>query len=146
MQDIEFTEEQVMIRDMARDFARGEIAPHAQCRSAGRGRLRSGRHGQTIGGPGAVPGQSTAPAAVVDIRSLYDSFKSGDTLHEDFFVEEYALDLAIHNYRKPGGGQCPVMAVGDGDLLQLLNDARHIRQGKEVITSPFTTIANRSWH
>lgn len=30
MQDIEFTEEQVMIRDMARDFARGEIAPHAQ--------------------------------------------------------------------------------------------------------------------
>jgi len=30
MQDIEYTEEQVMIRDMARDFARGEIAPHAQ--------------------------------------------------------------------------------------------------------------------
>ena len=30
MQDIELTEEQVMIRDMARDFARGEIAPHAQ--------------------------------------------------------------------------------------------------------------------
>lgn len=26
MQDIEYTEEQVMIRDMARDFARGEIA------------------------------------------------------------------------------------------------------------------------
>ncbi|WP_047336862.1 acyl-CoA dehydrogenase family protein [Pseudomonas protegens] len=30
MHDIELTEEQVMIRDMARDFARGEIAPHAQ--------------------------------------------------------------------------------------------------------------------
>ncbi|QSB19085.1 acyl-CoA dehydrogenase family protein [Pseudomonas sp. 15A4] len=30
MQDIEMTEEQVMIRDMARDFARNEIAPHAQ--------------------------------------------------------------------------------------------------------------------
>ena len=30
MQDLELTEEQVMIRDMARDFARGEIAPHAQ--------------------------------------------------------------------------------------------------------------------
>ena len=30
MQDLEYTEEQVMIRDMARDFARGEIAPHAQ--------------------------------------------------------------------------------------------------------------------
>ncbi|MEG5267120.1 acyl-CoA dehydrogenase family protein [Pseudomonas sp. JDS28PS106] len=29
MQDIELTEEQVMIRDMAREFARNEIAPHA---------------------------------------------------------------------------------------------------------------------
>lgn len=27
MHDIELSEEQVMIRDMARDFARGEIAP-----------------------------------------------------------------------------------------------------------------------
>ncbi|MFP3335985.1 enoyl-CoA hydratase/isomerase family protein, partial [Pseudomonas sp. SIMBA_064] len=25
-----------------------------------------------------------------DIRSLHDSFKAGDTLHETFFVEEYA--------------------------------------------------------
>ncbi|ROM34016.1 crotonase [Pseudomonas poae] len=46
-----------------------------------------------------------------DIRSLYDSFKSGDTLHEDFFVEEYALDLAIHRYRKP------VLALMDGYVL-----------------------------
>ena len=30
MQDLELSEEQVMIRDMARDFARNEIAPHAQ--------------------------------------------------------------------------------------------------------------------
>ena len=30
MKDLELTEEQIMIRDMARDFARGEIAPHAQ--------------------------------------------------------------------------------------------------------------------
>ncbi|RZI74811.1 MAG: acyl-CoA dehydrogenase [Pseudomonas sp.] len=30
MQDLELTDEQVMIRDMARDFARNEIAPHAQ--------------------------------------------------------------------------------------------------------------------
>src|SRR5476649_1252655 len=30
MHDLELTEEQVMIRDMARDFARNEIAPHAQ--------------------------------------------------------------------------------------------------------------------
>src|SRR5476651_1109828 len=36
-----------------------------------------------------------------DIRSLYDSYKHGQTLHQDFFVEEYALDLTIHHYRKP---------------------------------------------
>ncbi|WP_330211754.1 enoyl-CoA hydratase/isomerase family protein [Pseudomonas sp. AM4(2022)] len=46
-----------------------------------------------------------------DIRSLYDSFKQGDTLHLDFFVEEYALDLAIHHYRKP------VLALMDGFVL-----------------------------
>lgn len=46
-----------------------------------------------------------------DIRSLYDSFKSGNTLHQDFFVEEYALDLAIHHYRKP------VLALMDGFVL-----------------------------
>ena len=46
-----------------------------------------------------------------DIRSLHDSFKNGDTLHEDFFVEEYALDLTIHHYRKP------VLALMDGFVL-----------------------------
>lgn len=46
-----------------------------------------------------------------DIRSLYDSFKQGDSLHQDFFVEEYALDLAIHHYRKP------VLALMDGFVL-----------------------------
>ncbi|MGE8065800.1 enoyl-CoA hydratase/isomerase family protein [Pseudomonas sp. NPDC089569] len=46
-----------------------------------------------------------------DIRSLHDSYKQGDTLHEDFFVEEYALDLAIHHYRKP------VLALMDGFVL-----------------------------
>jgi enoyl-CoA hydratase/carnithine racemase len=46
-----------------------------------------------------------------DIRSLYDSFKNGQTLHQDFFVEEYALDLAIHQYRKP------VLALMDGFVL-----------------------------
>ncbi|MBJ2210637.1 MULTISPECIES: enoyl-CoA hydratase/isomerase family protein [Pseudomonas] len=46
-----------------------------------------------------------------DIRSLYDSFKQGDTLHQNFFVEEYALDLAIHHYRKP------VLALMDGFVL-----------------------------
>ncbi|MET3457705.1 MULTISPECIES: enoyl-CoA hydratase/isomerase family protein [Pseudomonas] len=46
-----------------------------------------------------------------DIRSLYDSYKQGDTLHEDFFVEEYALDLTIHHYRKP------ILALMDGFVL-----------------------------
>ena len=46
-----------------------------------------------------------------DIRSLYDSFNNGDSLHQDFFVEEYALDLAIHHYRKP------VLALMDGFVL-----------------------------
>ncbi|WP_055137406.1 enoyl-CoA hydratase/isomerase family protein [Pseudomonas corrugata] len=46
-----------------------------------------------------------------DIRSLYDSHKQGDTLHEDFFVEEYALDLTIHHYRKP------LLALMDGFVL-----------------------------
>lgn len=46
-----------------------------------------------------------------DIRSLYDSFKAGDTLHETFFVEEYALDLVIHRYRKP------ILVVMDGFTL-----------------------------
>ena len=46
-----------------------------------------------------------------DIRSLHDSFKNGDTLHQDFFVEEYTLDLAIHHYRKP------VLALMDGFVL-----------------------------
>lgn len=46
-----------------------------------------------------------------DIRSLYDSYKAGDSLHRDFFVEEYALDLCIHHYRKP------IVALMDGFTL-----------------------------
>ncbi|TDV63409.1 enoyl-CoA hydratase/isomerase family protein [Pseudomonas sp. LP_7_YM] len=46
-----------------------------------------------------------------DIRSLYDSFKHQQTHHQDFFVEEYALDLTLHHYRKP------VVALMDGFVL-----------------------------
>ncbi|KTC40078.1 MAG: enoyl-CoA hydratase/isomerase family protein [Pseudomonas sp.] len=46
-----------------------------------------------------------------DIRSLYDSYQNGDTLHDEFFVEEYALDLTLHHYRKP------VLALMDGFVL-----------------------------
>ena len=46
-----------------------------------------------------------------DIRSLHDSYKNAERLHEDFFVEEYALDLCIHHYRKP------VLVLMDGFTL-----------------------------
>ena len=46
-----------------------------------------------------------------DIRSLHDSFKAGTALYKDFFVEEYALDLSIHRYRKP------VLVLMDGFTL-----------------------------
>lgn len=46
-----------------------------------------------------------------DIRSLHDSYKAGSSLYQDFFVEEYALDLCIHHYRKP------VLVLMDGFTL-----------------------------
>ena len=46
-----------------------------------------------------------------DIRSLYDSYKSGDSLHREFFEEEYALDQYIHAYSKP------LMALMNGFVL-----------------------------
>ena len=46
-----------------------------------------------------------------DIRSLHDSFTAGTSLHQDFFVEEYALDLCIHRYPKP------VLVLMDGYTL-----------------------------
>ena len=46
-----------------------------------------------------------------DIRSLYDSYIQNRTDHQAFFVEEYALDLTLHHYRKP------VIALMDGFVL-----------------------------
>lgn len=46
-----------------------------------------------------------------DIRALYDSIQNNQTYHQDFFVEEYALDLTLHHYRKP------VVALMDGLVL-----------------------------
>jgi enoyl-CoA hydratase/carnithine racemase len=36
-----------------------------------------------------------------DIRALYQSFKSSGSLHQDFFVAEYALDYLLYDYPKP---------------------------------------------
>ncbi|PVZ13517.1 MULTISPECIES: enoyl-CoA hydratase/isomerase family protein [unclassified Pseudomonas] len=46
-----------------------------------------------------------------DVRALYDSYLGGHGLHEAFFTEEYALDLLLHQYRKP------LLAVIDGYCL-----------------------------
>jgi enoyl-CoA hydratase/carnithine racemase len=46
-----------------------------------------------------------------DIRALYDSYKNNLPHHQQFFVEEYALDLTLHQYRKP------VVALMDGFVL-----------------------------
>lgn len=63
-----------------------------------------------------------------DIRSLYDSYKSGDSLHREFFEEEYALDQYIHAYTKPlvalmngfvlGGG----MGLVQGASLRVISE------------------------
>ncbi len=46
-----------------------------------------------------------------DIRSLYDSYITGNNLHTIFFEEEYTLDHYIHGYSKP------ILALMDGFVL-----------------------------
>ena len=63
-----------------------------------------------------------------DIRSLYDSYQNGDSLHLEFFEEEYALDQYIHAYSKPllalmngfvlGGG----MGLVQGAALRVISE------------------------
>ena len=63
-----------------------------------------------------------------DIRSLYDSYQNGESLHRVFFEEEYALDRYIHAYRKPllalmngfvlGGG----MGLVQGASLRVISE------------------------
>ena len=81
-----------MVRNLQRQLDAWALEPHV--------------HAVVVRGAG-----EKAFCAGGDIRSLYDSFKNGDTLHEDFFVEEYALDLTLHHYRKP------VLALMDGFVL-----------------------------
>jgi enoyl-CoA hydratase/carnithine racemase len=61
-----------------------------------------------------------------DIRALYLSMLAGDSMHQAFFVEEYALDYFLHRYPKPylalldgitmGGG----MGLAQGSPLRLV--------------------------
>jgi len=74
-----------------------------------------------------------------DIRSLYDSYKHGQTLHQDFFVEEYTLDLTIHHYRKPilalmhgfvlGGG----MGLAQGADLRVVTERSRLAMPEVAI-------------
>ncbi len=67
-----------------------------------------------------------------DIRALYDSFKSGGSLHHDFFAEEYRLDYFLHNYPKPyvalidgitlGGG----MGIAQSSTLRIVGDRTRV--------------------
>jgi enoyl-CoA hydratase/carnithine racemase len=67
-----------------------------------------------------------------DIRALYDSFKSGGSLHHDFFAEEYRLDYYLHKYPKPyvalidgitmGGG----MGIAQSSTLRIVGDRTRI--------------------
>jgi len=59
-----------------------------------------------------------------DIRALYDSFHAGTSLRQQFFVDEYRLDYALHRYPKP------VVALMDGIVMgggMGLAQAAHLR-------------------
>jgi enoyl-CoA hydratase/carnithine racemase len=63
-----------------------------------------------------------------DIRALYQSVKSGGTLHETFFAAEYPLDYLLYSYPKPyialldgitmGGG----MGISQGSRLRIVGE------------------------
>jgi enoyl-CoA hydratase/carnithine racemase len=67
-----------------------------------------------------------------DIRALYRSFKESDSLHREFFVEEYPLDYLLYSYPKPyvvlmdgitmGGG----MGLAQGSTLRIVGDRTRI--------------------
>jgi len=85
-----------------------------------------------------------------DIRSLYDSFKAGSSLHEEFFVEEYALDLRIHHYPKPtlvlmdgftlGGG----MGLAQGADLRVVTERSRLGCRKPPSVTSRTSAAATS--
>jgi enoyl-CoA hydratase/carnithine racemase len=67
-----------------------------------------------------------------DVRALYESFNTGGTLHNEFFIAEYELDYYIHSYPKPfisvmngitmGGG----MGVAQGAQFRIATDTTRI--------------------
>jgi enoyl-CoA hydratase/carnithine racemase len=67
-----------------------------------------------------------------DIRSLYESMRTGGRLHREFFPLEYRLDYLIHRYPKPyiavmhgitmGGG----MGIAQGARVRIVGDRSRV--------------------
>jgi enoyl-CoA hydratase/carnithine racemase len=49
-----------------------------------------------------------------DIRALYKSFKSGGSLHNEFFAAEYPLDYLLYSYPKPYAALLDGITLGGG--------------------------------
>jgi enoyl-CoA hydratase/carnithine racemase len=74
-----------------------------------------------------------------DIRALYDSFRSSETPHRDFFVAEYPLDYFLHFYPKPyialmdgitmGGG----MGLAQGSRMRIVGERTRIAMPEVAI-------------
>jgi enoyl-CoA hydratase/carnithine racemase len=74
-----------------------------------------------------------------DLRTLYESFKSSESLHREFFVSEYTLDYLLHSYPKPfvvlmdgitmGGG----MGIAQGSTLRVVGDRTRIAMPEVAI-------------
>ena len=49
-----------------------------------------------------------------DIRALYKSFKTGGSLHDEFFAAEYPLDYLLYSYPKPYAALLDGIVLGGG--------------------------------
>jgi enoyl-CoA hydratase/carnithine racemase len=74
-----------------------------------------------------------------DIRSLYQSFRGSESLHQRFFIAEYPLDYVLHSYPKPyavlmdgitmGGG----LGLAQGSTLRIVGDRTRIAMPEVAI-------------
>jgi enoyl-CoA hydratase/carnithine racemase len=74
-----------------------------------------------------------------DIRALYHSFKSGGSLHHEFFETEYPVDFLLYSYPKPyavlmdgitmGGG----MGISQGSKLRIVGERTRIAMPEVAI-------------
>ncbi len=74
-----------------------------------------------------------------DIRALYQSAKTGGSLHREFFLKEYPLDYSLYAYPKPyivlmdgitmGGG----MGIAQGSSLRIVGERTRIAMPEVAI-------------